>query len=383
MLNEEKEADNSLRTQFKERWNRTPSDKLTEMFRSNSAKYRQIINNAVQADKTVREKFESHKMGMELLSKTPAELQEAVPAGPGGVVSDSSSVQILRQLMEEVDTLKTERDVIETDLKCATVDMKEQFLSALSNDGGINEPALSMESIGQSFGPLQRQVKESVDKQEDLIARIQSAHQQFAQETGASAGGRDSMMCHLAAAHDAFRDLQNNLQEGTKFYNDLTQLLVVFQNKISDYCFARKTEKEELMKDLTQECSRQGPVPTPSQPSFYHQQINKTEPSPTTPTSPPQPTVVQTSSSNLPYPVYMQGMPVPFGAPGASAPYQPYVPPPMPQGYNPYAGYQQGQPAAYQPQANYPGGYYPPQGNYPQQGNYPPGSYPQQPPRGW
>uniref|UniRef100_A0A1Y1LGS8 BRO1 domain-containing protein n=1 Tax=Photinus pyralis TaxID=7054 RepID=A0A1Y1LGS8_PHOPY len=385
MLNEEKQSDDSLRAQFKERWTRTPSDKLTEMFRSNAAKYRQIINNAIQADKTVREKFESHRMGMELLSKSPGELQSAVPAGPGGSVSNSSAVQTLRQLMEEVETVKAERDVIETELKSATVDMKEQFLSSLSNDGGINEPALSMESIGRSFGPLQKQVKESIDKQEDLIARIQSAHQQFSQETGTSAGGRDSMMCHLAAAHDAFRDLQSNLKEGAQFYNDLTQLLVVFQNKISDYCFARKTEKEELMKDLTQECSRQTtPLPPPSQPSF-HNEVKKTEPSPTSPTSAPP---VQTSS-NLPYPVYVQGMPVPF-APG-SAPYTAYAPPPMPQSYNPYGGGYQQAPynyaGGYPPQQGYPGGY-PQQGNYPQgnypQQSYPPGTYPQQQhPRGW
>lgn len=266
MLNEESEADTRLRTQFKEKWTRTPSEKLTEMFRSNANKYREIIRNATSADKTVRDTFDKHAHGMELLSKSEADLENACPANSGGNISNCSSVQELRRLMETVDTIKAEREVIESELKSATVDLKDQFLSALQQDGAINEPSISVGTIGKALAPLREQVNDSITRQESLVQQIQTAHQAFVKETGAGTGSRDTFLSELASAYDNFTTLQNNLKEGTKFYNDLTQLLVTFQNKVSDFCFARKTEKDELMKSLTEESSRMSS--TPSQPPF-------------------------------------------------------------------------------------------------------------------
>lgn len=269
MLNEESESDARLRTQFKEKWTRTPSEKLTEMFRSNANKYREIIRNANTADKTVRDTFDKHANGMELLSKPQSELENACPANSGGNISNCSSVQELRHLMESVDTIKAEREVIESELKSATIDLKEQFLSALQQDGAINEPSISVGSIGKALAPLREQVNDSIARQESIIQQIQTAHQSFVSETGGGSGSRDAFLSELASAYDSFTTLQNNLKEGTKFYNDLTQLLVTFQNKVSDFCFARKTEKDELMKSLTEESSRMSSAPSvPAGPSY-------------------------------------------------------------------------------------------------------------------
>lgn len=57
-------------------------------------------------------------------------------------------------------------------MKAATTDMKDSFLGALAKDGAINEPAISFENLGQIYGPLQKQVAESVAKQASLIEKI-------------------------------------------------------------------------------------------------------------------------------------------------------------------------------------------------------------------
>lgn len=51
--------------------------------------------------------------------------------------------------------------------------MKAQFLDALNEEGSISEPALSVASLGKSYGPLQKQVADSVERQKTLIEDIQ------------------------------------------------------------------------------------------------------------------------------------------------------------------------------------------------------------------
>lgn len=199
----------------------------------------------------------------------PEQIQEAVPAAGGNIDPNCQSVQKLKSLMEAVETIKAERDAIELELKSATFNMKDEFLSALQKDGAIDEPAISLAQIGRVLNPLQSQVKESLERQATLVSDIQQSHEQFVAETGSCGSSRDKLYQELATAYDSFIELLGNLKEGTKFYNDLTELLVVFQNKISDFCFARKTEKEELLKDLTTESSRPAIGPTPTLPSHY------------------------------------------------------------------------------------------------------------------
>jgi len=69
-LDEEERDDTQMRTHFKERWSRTPSNKLTQQLREEGTKYKNILSNATSADGIVKEKYNAHRRGMEILSKS-------------------------------------------------------------------------------------------------------------------------------------------------------------------------------------------------------------------------------------------------------------------------------------------------------------------------
>lgn len=87
---------------------------------------------------------------------------------------------------------------------------------------------------------------------------------------GGGTSERDNMLKSLATAYDTFLELEGNLKEGMKFYNDLTPILLRLQQRVTDFCFARKTEKDDLMKQVQQNIVSGGskvPPPRPPPPT--------------------------------------------------------------------------------------------------------------------
>lgn len=77
LLNEEKESDDRLRSQFKEKWNRMSSEQLTMPLQQECGKFRGILHAASNADETVKQKMEENREGIRLLSQTEPELRWA------------------------------------------------------------------------------------------------------------------------------------------------------------------------------------------------------------------------------------------------------------------------------------------------------------------
>uniref|UniRef100_A0A915EJP3 BRO1 domain-containing protein n=1 Tax=Ditylenchus dipsaci TaxID=166011 RepID=A0A915EJP3_9BILA len=390
LLKDEKDTDDSLRAQLREKWSRVPSEKLTPPLVQELGKYRGILQTASAAD-------------LILLSKTENELKAAIPGLSNATAqANSTAVPKLLELMHEVQEIKVEREEIEKALN-------SEFLKSMSENGMVNEEKLSSDKIQELFQPYKQRVEDSLKKQERVMNEVEVWNNKFTEEKhGSGSSERDNFLKLLATAYDAYFGLEENLVEGTKFYNDLTPILVRLQQKVSDFCFARQTEKEDLMKQVQQnivsgnaeESSQQvkNPPPRPPPPAAPqtnqttqqpHQQWNQA-PAPHLPSYPYQPSPPSQQQQQA-YPQgggYQQpNNPYAPAAPYGQQPSYPYANAPPPQQNTP--GQQQYQPQFQQTYSTpypiqypgtYPGAYqhggYPPQPQFPQ----PPPHQQQQPP---
>ncbi|XP_045435318.1 programmed cell death 6-interacting protein isoform X3 [Pipistrellus kuhlii] len=407
LLDEEEATDNDLRSKFKERWQRTASNELYKPLRAEGANFRAVLDKALQADGKVKERYQSHRDSIALLCKPEPELNAAIPsANPAKTMQGSEVVNVLKSLLTNLDEVKKEREGLENDLKSMNFDMTSRFLTALAQDGVINEEALSVTELDRIYGGLTTKVQESLKKQEGLLKNIQVSHQEFSKmkQSNNEANLREEVLKNLAAAYDNFVELVANLKEGTKFYNELTEILVRFQNKCSDIVFARKTERDELLKDLQQSIAREPSAPSIPTPAYQSSPAGGTAPTPPTPAPrttapskpqpparPPPPTfpanrapaaaasapaVTGTSAPAASQTPGSAPLPQAQGPPYPTYPgYPGYCQMPMPMGYNPYAygQYNMPYPPVYHQnpgQAPFPG---------PQQPSYPFPQPPQQP----
>ncbi|KAL3983793.1 nuclease HARBI1 [Sarotherodon galilaeus] len=416
MLDDEETTDNELRTKFSQRWSRTPSGDLYKPLRTEGANFRNILDKAVQADQVVRDRYNTHCAMIALLCKPENELNAAIPsANPTKTLQGSEVVNVLRSLLAQLEEVKKDRETMEGEIKAVTFDMSTTFLTALAQDGAINEEQLSLGQLDQQYGSYNQRVQASLRTQEELLGKVQTSHQEFSslKQSNADSNQREEVLKKLASAHDSYMEISNNLREGTKFYNDLTEILLKFQNKCSDIVFARKTERDELLKDLQQSIAREpsaptfnvpayqstpaapsgpaapAPGPTPAPRTVFPVQPQQPESKPQPPARPPPPSVTPQAASTTPASsqpaVAPTNNPPPMAPQAQGPPYPTYQGYPgyyqMPMGYNPYAYGQYNMPNM--PNMPYMPYQTPGQGGYP--GTAPAGQpypgYPQQPPQ--
>lgn len=82
-------------------------------------------------------------------------------------------VNVLRSQLAQLEEIKKERETLEGEIKAVTFDMSVTFLTALAQDGAINEEQLSLAQLDKLYGSYNERVQASLRSQEELLGQVQ------------------------------------------------------------------------------------------------------------------------------------------------------------------------------------------------------------------
>jgi hypothetical protein len=104
-------------------------------------------------------------------------------------------------------------------------------------DGNLDDAkaaSFASSKIDNLLGSIAKEVADNKNLRINVLEEMRVWHQQV--HSGSTADeGRTKALQQLAAAYDAYLECTSNLNEGTKFYNDLKSLLIRLQQQVSVY----------------------------------------------------------------------------------------------------------------------------------------------------
>ncbi|CAD5214464.1 unnamed protein product [Bursaphelenchus okinawaensis] len=251
-LDQEELADEALRDHYSARWTCKPSNQLTMKFRQEIGKYLGINKTAQSADEKVRSKIRLCERDVTVMTGPREQLLERVPPIQSTGNDQSQAVEKLKELWTVMEKEMNMVQKLEDRLNDVKFDSTQHFVQLLKQEGQLEDSEVNSfadQKLNDLFQRLTVECNQNTELRTALIEEMKVWHQKFS-HGGNEDDARSRALKQLTAAYDVFLECEGNLQEGAKFYTDLKALLTRLHQQIDDFCFARQTEREDMVQQM-------------------------------------------------------------------------------------------------------------------------------------
>ncbi|KHJ85644.1 hypothetical protein OESDEN_14625 [Oesophagostomum dentatum] len=262
-LNKEKLSDIDLRNQLGAKYGRITSEKLTGPLLQELENYRNSLSSTTKEDEALKKKFDGNRKTIEMLGKSEKELLSLLPVRPHRMADKSpEAMSFLMKLLDKAQEIKCERVEILKDITAQCSSTAVDALSSL-NESKLRNPGYEVElKLSDDCEVIRQEVNRSIRNQEALMRDVDKWSARFSPPKGLEVPSeRDRAEESLERGYVVFCELSKKLPEKIKSYHALMDNLLRLQRKVSDFSFARETEKEELLRQNAFPCPGLGTVP--------------------------------------------------------------------------------------------------------------------------
>ncbi|KAJ1744260.1 pH-response regulator protein palA/rim20 [Coemansia sp. RSA 1086] len=265
-LNEEAREDQRVRQSVRDerRSSRVESSELTNKFRAEIAKYRDVVQRARESDATIKGQVDTWAKFFALLGSPRDEIERQVPSTTANPITDPHHSQIvgrLQQYMDEISLMKRER--IKSVEKLKRIAGEDDITPALNEEmqrlaAQSATPILQFELHQfedlfaqqlDKYMTWRKYIEEEKEAQAELLDSVREANQAFlvARSNHPLLQQREKALSNLETAIKRYREASFNLHDGARFYTSLEAELLKLKNGCADFAMARHLDALELM----------------------------------------------------------------------------------------------------------------------------------------
>lgn len=258
ILDEEERQDTEMRNHLKNRWTRPPSAQLNKNLREAGDSFKEKLVLAQKSDSMIQRKLEDHLPSIDALGSNRADLEASIPASsPASSIGGKDPiVKAMRALLNELGGLQSSfKETMDQAKKLAKEDsILLPLTEALSRNSNFDPEPMYSQGL-RKYEPLTNQLNK-LRQGQDVV--LQSIHETYKKLSGSihtsrSISEREHALSTLDAGYRFFKEIQANVTEGVKFYNDFQNVLSKFHGNCKDFAFARDIDRKDGLARVQEE----------------------------------------------------------------------------------------------------------------------------------
>lgn len=268
VLNRERNDDGDQRQRYPGRWNRTSSDILNVSYWQSINNYANSHATAVNVNKKISASLSSvSEFESALTSTSLAQVNSFIPALPTSANSEESksdggvfSIPEEKALRSALAILADCMDASQASIDAAKHEIESQ--TAVARSGALMTAYKSKQSLEPHLQSLFQTAVPIVTvpvttSKEQLKKHFDEAVAAFRTYDSVQKGRNEKKenpaavwMVGLENAIQVWSKSLSDINEGSTFFNNLTNYLRIVKQQVDDYCMARHTQKQELLLQL-------------------------------------------------------------------------------------------------------------------------------------
>ncbi|CDZ96580.1 Predicted signal transduction protein [Phaffia rhodozyma] len=293
ILDQEAEEDESTRAKYAQTggWSRPPSFEVNEYLITQAGVYRGTLTQAGDSDSIVRQKWEEWEEKIEILGGDEEYLTASIPRLPSGPsLTSTPAARSLHTLLETLSDLTATRTRIADSARsmAARDDVRSKVISeANSIQAGSKAGEVKAEWFEKLFEKelrkyegLEREMVENSDQANRTLEELRTQNEEFihSRKTSPIIKAREKALQSFDIAHQKYREVVQNLEEGIKFYSGFLDILSKFQDECQHFVWGRRSDVIAITAAL--ENARLNPPPPQFEPEPEPELRQTSHPSP-------------------------------------------------------------------------------------------------------